>query len=61
MRGDVMQFKIMMMQIQIKLLDVFYLQESQKLKNYFLEKIESNEYPIIALHKKGLDCFQNKK
>lgn len=61
MRGDVMQFKIMMMQIQIKLLDVFYLQESKKLKNYFLEKIESNEYPIIALHKKGLDCFQNKK
>ena len=61
MRGDVMQFKIMMMQIQIRLLDVFYLQESKKLKNYFLEKIESNEYPIIALHKKGLDCFQNKK
>lgn len=61
MRGDVMQFKIMMMQIQIKLLDVFYLQESKKLKNYFLEKIESNEYPIIAPHKKDLDCFQNKK
>lgn len=56
-----MQFKIMMMQIQIKLLDVFYLQESKKLENYFLEKIESNEYPITALHKKGLDCFQNKK
>ena len=56
-----MQFKIMMMQIQIKLLDVFYLQESKKLKNYFLEKIESNEYPIIAPHKKDLDCFQNKK
>ena len=34
---------------------------SMKLKNYFLEKIESNEYPITALHKKGLDCFQNKK
>ena len=61
MRGDVMQFKIMMMQIQIKLLDVFYLQESKKLKNYFLEKIDSNEYSITALHKKGLDCFQNKK